>query len=155
MTASGRMLVALLSAALCFGAATASNRDLLATNIIEDISIPYNAAITGTDPLNQLSMSDPRVLRTVSGLAPEQVDTVKLHALIKPDCCAWCCACCRLCAAKMHNRPARGQTGYSYRPSWLDSITLLQLRCMPYHASNFVCSFAQIGIVIALQYESV
>ena len=73
MTSTRQVLVALLSAALCSGVVHASNRDLLATNIIEDISVPYNAAIVGTDPLNQLSFSDPRVQRTVSGLAPEQV----------------------------------------------------------------------------------
>jgi len=73
MKSTRQVLVALLSAALCSGVAHASTRDLLATNIIEDISIPYNAAIVGTDPLNQLSFSDPRVQRTVCGLAPEQV----------------------------------------------------------------------------------
>ncbi|KAL0044152.1 hypothetical protein WJX82_001035 [Trebouxia sp. C0006] len=73
MTSTRQVLVALLSAALCSGVVDASNRDLSATNIIEDISIPYNAATVGTDPLNQLSFSDPRVQRTVSGLAPEQI----------------------------------------------------------------------------------
>ena len=73
MTSTRQVLVALLSAALCSGVVDASNRDLSATNIIEDLSIPYNAATVGTDPLNQLSFSDPRVQRTVSGLAPEQV----------------------------------------------------------------------------------
>lgn len=66
-------LVALLPALLCAGVVDASTRVLLATNVIEDVSVPYNAAIVGTDPLNQLSFSDPRVQRTVSGLAPEQV----------------------------------------------------------------------------------
>lgn len=73
MKSTRQVLVTLLSAALCAGVVHASTRDLLATNIIEDVSIPYNAAIVGTDPLNQLSFSDPRVQRTVSGLAPEQV----------------------------------------------------------------------------------
>ncbi|DBA96972.1 TPA: hypothetical protein ACH3X1_001296 [Trebouxia sp. C0004] len=73
MKSAKQVLVAVLSAALCAGVVHASTRDLLATNIIEDISVPYNAAIVGTDPLNQLSFSDPRVQRTVSGLAPEQI----------------------------------------------------------------------------------
>ncbi|DBA81199.1 TPA: hypothetical protein ACH3X2_007015 [Trebouxia sp. C0005] len=73
MKSTRQVLVTLLSAALCAGVVHASTRDLLATNIIEDVSIPYNAAIVGTDPLNQLSFSDPRVQRTVSGLAPEQI----------------------------------------------------------------------------------
>ena len=73
MKSTRQMLMALLSAALCTGVAHAATRELLATSIIEDISVPYNAAIVGSDPLNQLSFSDPRVQRTVSGLAPEQV----------------------------------------------------------------------------------
>lgn len=73
MKSSSRVLVAFVSAVVLLGAAQASHRDLLATDITEDITVPYNPAVVGTDPLGQLSFSDTRVQRTVSGLAPEQV----------------------------------------------------------------------------------
>ena len=73
MTSTSGVLIALLSAMLCIRLAHASTRDLQAASIIENVQVPYNAQVVGTDPLGQLSFSDPRLQRTVTGLEPEQV----------------------------------------------------------------------------------
>ena len=68
------LLTCLVLASYCLGA-FGSTRELQATNVITHISIPYNRTLVGGDPLGQLSLSDPRLQRTVEGLTPEQVST--------------------------------------------------------------------------------
>ena len=57
---------------LCGPLVQASSRDLQATNIISNLQVPYNVSVVGGDPLGQLPLTDSRLQRTVTGLAPEQ-----------------------------------------------------------------------------------
>lgn len=79
MPLANRLLSALLCAVLCAGSAQASARDLQAVDEIKHEQVLYNASVVGTDPLNKLSFSDPRLQRTASGLEPEQVRTVAIE----------------------------------------------------------------------------
>lgn len=71
------LLTCLVLASCCLGA-LGSTRELQATDVITHISIPYNRTLVGGDPLGQLSLTDPRLQRTVEGLTPEQVSTLRL-----------------------------------------------------------------------------
>ena len=57
---------------LCGPLVQAWTRDLQATNVISNVQVPYNVSVVGGDPLGQLPLTDPRLQRTVTGLAPEQ-----------------------------------------------------------------------------------
>lgn len=70
-----RLLAAYL--ALSCVSVLANNRGLQSVSVIEHISIPYNRSISGGDPLGQLSLTDPRLQRTVTGLTPEQVPNLQ------------------------------------------------------------------------------
>ncbi|KAL3151075.1 hypothetical protein ABBQ38_012945 [Trebouxia sp. C0009 RCD-2024] len=72
MSPLSRLLVA-LCVVLCAGSVHASARDLQAVDEIKHEQVLYNASVVGTDPLNKLPFSDPRLQRTASGLEPEQI----------------------------------------------------------------------------------
>ena len=72
-----RLLAAYLALTSCCVSVLANNRELQSVSVIEHISIPYNRSISGGDPLGQLSLTDPRLQRTVTGLTPEQVPTLQ------------------------------------------------------------------------------
>ena len=72
-----RLLAAYLALTSCCVSVIASNRELQSVSLTEHVSIPYNRSISGGDPLGQLSLTDPRLQRTVTGLTPEQVSILQ------------------------------------------------------------------------------
>lgn len=78
MSPLSRLLVA-LCVVLCAGSVHASARDLQAVDEIKHEQVLYNASVVGTDPLNKLPFSDPRLQRTASGLEPEQVGSLAIE----------------------------------------------------------------------------
>ena len=82
MPSTRELLLALVCAVLSTGFAHASARDLQAVDIIQNEEVLYDAEVVGTDPLYKLSFSDPRLIRTASGLEPEQVRNRHVNAVL-------------------------------------------------------------------------
>ena len=57
----------------CVVAAQAQTRNLQAVSATGNFQLAYNRSVVGGDPLGNLPLDDPRLQRTVTGLAPEQV----------------------------------------------------------------------------------
>ena len=51
----------------------AQSRDLQATSSVGNYQLAYDRSVVGGDSLGNLPLDDPRLQRTVQGLAPEQV----------------------------------------------------------------------------------
>ena len=68
-----RSMLGLLCCTLLAYGVQAQTRGLQATSAVGNYSVPYSRSVTGSDPLGNLPLDDPRLQRTVQGFTPEQV----------------------------------------------------------------------------------
>ena len=64
----------------CIALVSGQTRDLQAVSAVGNFQLAYNRSVTGGDPLGNLPLDDPRLQRTVTGFAPEQVSVVFCHS---------------------------------------------------------------------------
>lgn len=83
-------IAALVSCAMLIlvAAVQAQSRDLQATSSIGNYQLAYNRSVVGGDPLGNLPLDDPRLQRTVQGLAPQTGESL---LPVNACCINWVC----------------------------------------------------------------